>query len=57
MMNDMDDRLQSLDDMREQAGQMKQTAADAYAEHAGIINQVLYYASQGVETVKGLLAQ
>ena len=57
MMNDVDARLQDLNDMRDQVQQMKQAAASAYAEHADVVDQVLHYAVEGVNVVKGLLAQ
>ena len=44
-------------DWRDQVQQMKQAAASAYAEHADVVDQVLHYAVEGVNVVKGLLAQ
>ena len=56
MINDVDSKLDSVGEMKQQASKVKDAASAAYAEHEGTIQQVLYYAGQGVDLLKGWLS-
>lgn len=57
MINEVDSKLDDLNQMRQQAGKVKEAAESAYNEHAGTIEQALYYASQGVDFVRGFFSK
>ena len=57
MINDVDSRIRDLDEMKQQAQQVKDVASSAYAEHAGTIDQAVYYISEGASYLKGLLSK
>jgi hypothetical protein len=57
MINDVDSKLGELDQVRQQANRVKQAAASAYNENANTIGQILYYASEGMDFVRGLLSK
>ncbi len=54
MINDVDSKLDDLGQMKQQAGKMKDAAESAYNEHFGTIQQALYYASEGIDLIRGL---
>lgn len=57
MINDVDSKLNDLNQMKQQAGKVKDAAESAYNEHAGTIQQALYYASEGVDFVRGFFSK
>ncbi len=56
MINDVDSKLDDVGTMKQQAAKVKDAAVNAYAEHEGTIQTVLYYAGEGVRVLKGFLS-
>lgn len=56
MINDVDSKLNDVGAMKQQATKVKDAAVNAYAEHEGTIQTVLYYAGEGVRALKGFLS-
>ncbi len=50
-------QMDNLDSMRQQAQTMKDSVSKAYNENKDVVDSLLYYASLGVESFKGLLAK
>lgn len=56
-LDDVNSKLNSLHEVTQQAAKVKDAAASAYSEHADVIDQALYYASEGVGVVKSMLSR
>lgn len=50
-------QMDNLDSMRQQAQSMKDSVSKAYNENKDVVDSLLYYASLGLESFKGLLAK
>lgn len=50
-------QMDNLDSMRQQAQSMKDSVSKAYNENKDVVDSLLYYASLGLESFKGLLTK